>query len=370
MGSKKIAIFMPDLTGGGAERMMINLAHGLVDRGGEVDMVLIRKEGVYLSLVSSSVRIVDLGAGRTIRSITALAGYLRRERPAALLSTFVAGNVAALLARRLARVPARVVVREATTASLTHANREAPLMRLVDRLQPWVYRWADAIVAVSRGVADDMVHNIGVPAGRMQVIRNPVVTPELLSLASEPVDHPWFAPGQPPVILGVGRLTAPKDFPTLIRAFAKVRQRRPAKLVILGEGEDRPMLERLHADLGLQGDVDLPGFVLNPYAFVARASAFVLSSRREGSPNVLVEAMACGTPVVATDCPSGPAEILDEGQLGGLVPIRDPDALAEAIVQTLEAPLAAECLQRRASDFTVERSADQYLRVLLGDGVA
>lgn len=370
MGGMKIALFMPDLSGGGAERMMVNLARGFVDRGAEVDMVLIRREGAYLSLVPASVRIVNLGAGRTIRSITALAGYLQRERPAALLSTFVNVNLAALLARRLARVPVRVVVRESNTASLKRAFHDRPLMRMTDRLQRWVYRWADGIVAVSQGVGDDMVHNIGVPADRMQVINNPVVTPELLGLASEPAGHPWFVPGEPPVILGVGRLTAQKDFPTLIRAFAKVRQQRPARLVILGEGEDRPVLERLHADLGLHGDVDLPGFAPNPYAFMARAGAFVLSSRWEGSPNVLVEAMACGTPVVATDCPSGPAEILDRGQFGGLVPVRDPDALAEAIVQTLEAPLAAECLQRRASDFTVERSADQYLRVLLGDSVA
>ena len=367
MGNKKIALFMPDLSGGGAERMMINLARGIEGQGAEVDMVLMRKEGPYLPLVPSSVRIVDLGARRTLSSIGPLATYLRRERPAALLSTFVNVNLAALLARRLARVPARVVVREDNYASITHANREALLMRLADRMQPWLYGWADAIIGVSQGVADDMVHNVGVPAERMHVINNPVVTPELHHLASKPVDHPFFSPGQPPVVLGVGRLSAQKDFPTLIRAFAVVRQQRPAKLVILGEGENRPMLERSCDDLGLEGDADLPGFVRNPYAFMARAAVFALSSRWEGSPNVLVEAMACGTPVVATDCPSGPMETLDGGRLGRLVPVGDADALAESIMQTLEMPVAADCLQRRADDFNVERSAEQYLRVLLGD---
>ena len=368
MGSKKIALFLPDLSGGGAERMMINLAHGFVNLGAEVDLVLIRKEGTYLSLVPSSVRIVDLGAGRTIRSITALAGYLRRERPAALLSTFVNVNVAALLARRLARVPVRVVVREANYASIKNASEDRLIMRLTGRLQPWAYRWANAIVAVSQGVGDDLVRNIGVAADRMRVIKNPVVTPDLHRLAAEPTDHPWFVPGQAAVILGVGRLTAQKDFPTLIRAFARIRQRRPAKLVILGEGEDRPMMERLRNDLGLHADIDLPGFVENPYALMARAAVFVLSSRWEGSPNALVEAMACGTPVVATDCPSGPAEILDGGRFGRLVPVSDAIMLGESIVRTLDAPLAAKILSGRADNFSAECSAEQYLHVLLGNG--
>lgn len=370
MTSKKIALFLPDLSGGGAERAMVNLARGLADRGFEVDIVLTRKEGVYLSMVSSPIRIVDLEAGRSVRSIRPLAGYLHRQRPAALLSIFVSDNVVALLARFLASVPTRIIVSEHSHASLKQTSHETLLTRLGCWLRPRVYRWADGIVAVSHGVADDLVHNIGVPPDRMHVINNPVVTPELYRQASEPIDHPWFAPGEPPVVLGVGRLMLAKDFPTLIRAFGGVRRQRPAKLVILGEGEDRPMLERLRDDLGLHEDVDLPGFAANPYGFMARAAVFVLSSRREGSPMVLVEAMACGTPVVSTDCPSGPRETLVGGRLGRLVPVGDVDALEGAIIQALDRPPPVERLRRRASDYSLEVSVDRYLQVLLGNHVA
>lgn len=349
--------------------MMLNLAREFADRGTEVDLVLARREGAYLPMVPSSVPIVDLKARRTVHCIGRLAKYLRQEPLAGLLSTFMNLNVAALLARRLARVPTRIVIREANHASIKNATYHGPLMRLAEQLQPRVYGWADGIVAVSQGVADDMVRNIGVPAGRMHVINNPVVMPELPELAAASPEHPWFARGQPPVVLGVGRLNAQKDFPTLIRAFARARRRRPARLLILGEGRDRTMLESLRDEFGLQSEVDFPGFVLNPYAFLARVAVFVLSSRFEGSPNVLVEAMACGTPVVATDCPSGPRETLEEGRLGRLVPVGDADALGEAIVQTLDAPVAGELLRQKAQEFTAERAADQYLRVLFGDGV-
>ena len=273
----------------------------------------------------------------------------------------------ALMARFLARVPTRIIVAEHSPPSHRQTSGESSLVGPARWLRPRAYRWAEGIVAVSRGVADDLVHNVGVPPDRMHVINNPIVTPELHRQASEPNDHPWFAPGQPPVILGVGRLTGLKDFPTLIHAFVKVRQQHPVKLVILGEGEDRPALERLRDDLGLHQEVDLPGFVANPYGFMARAAALVVSSRWEGSPSVLVEAMACGTAVISTDCAGGAAEILDGGRFGTLVPINDPDALAESIARTLEAPEVVEALKERANDFTLARAADQYLRVLLGD---
>ena len=370
VNARKIALFVPDLSGGGAERVTVNLAHGFAERGFSVDIVMIRKEGVYLSTVASPVRIVNLNAGRSLRSIWPLVRYLYRERPAALLSIFVSTNLVAIVARSLARVPTRIVFGEHSPPSHRQASSESLLTRPARWLRPRFYRRADGIVAVSHGVAQDLVDNIEVPPDRLHVINNPIVTPELHRQASEPIDHPWFAPGQPPVVLGVGRLAYVKDFPTLIRAFAKVRQQRPVKLVILGEGEDRPILERLRDELGLHEDMDLPGFVANPYGFMARAAALVLSWRWEGSPSVLVEAMACGTAVIATDCPGGAAEILDGGRFGTLVPIHDTDALAESIARTLEAPLATEILRERANDFTVARAVDQYLRVLLGDSGA
>jgi glycosyltransferase involved in cell wall biosynthesis len=179
------------------------------------------------------------------------------------------------------------------------------------------------------------------------------------------VTHPWFAPDQPPVILGVGRLTAQKDFVNLLRAFAIVKQSRPSRLVILGDGPERAALGDLIDRLDLVSDVDMPGFDANPYSYMSRAAVFVLSSAWEGLPTVLIEAMACGTPVVATDCRSGPAEILVGGRFGELVPVGDAAALAAAILRTLERP-SPQALRVRAGDFSIERAVDRYADLALG----
>ena len=185
----------------------------------------------------------------------------------------------------------------------------------------------------------------------------------LFAKSEEALDHPWFLPGEPPVILGVGRLTQAKDFPTLIRAFALVRKKHPARLMILGEGEERSKLETLVQELGLEKEVSLPGFVDNPYKYMKRAAVFVLSSKWEGFGNVLVEAMALGTPVVSTNCPSGPAEILENGRWGRLVPVGDVYALAEAIIETLDEEHHPD-VANRAKDFAVELAVEKYINVL------
>jgi len=201
-----------------------------------------------------------------------------------------------------------------------------------------------------------------VPRARIDMILNPVITPDLHALGASPLSHPWFAPGQPPVVVGIGRLERQKDFPTLIRAVARVRRSRPVRLLILGEGGKRPALEALVHELGLEEDVALPGFVENPYAYLARAQVFALSSIFEGLPTVLIEALALGTPVVATDCRTGPREILDDGRLGRLVAMAQPEALAAAIAETLDrppAPVPAEDLAAyRQAD-----AADSYIRL-------
>jgi glycosyltransferase involved in cell wall biosynthesis len=230
-------------------------------------------------------------------------------------------------------------------------------------LARWFYPWADAIVTVSQGSADDLVR-LGLSSERIRVIYNPVVTPELFEKAKEPLEHDWFEPGSPPVILGVGRLEKQKDFPTLIRAFAQVRQQRPARLMILGEGQDRPALEALVQELGIEEDVALPGFVANPFAYMARAGVFVLSSLFEGLPTVLIEAIAVGTKVVSTDCESGPAEILENGLYGKLVPVGDSKGIAEAILSTLEEPANSEAQQRKTAEFSLEKAVAQYRQVL------
>jgi glycosyltransferase involved in cell wall biosynthesis len=344
--------------------VILNLAQGITERGHRVDLVLAAAEGAFLDEVPSSVRLVDLRATRVLRSLGPLAGYLRRERPRVLISSMNHANLIALWAARLAGRTTPVVVTVHTTLSeSSRRQRRKVTGRLWAHLLRIFYPWAASVVAVSRGAADDLARASGLPRGLVEVVYNPVITPAALTAASQAPDHPWFAPGQPPVILGVGRLTRQKDFPTLIRAFAEVRRRRAARLMILGEGEDRPGLTALAAELGVADDVALPGFQDNAMAYMAASRLFVLSSAWEGLPTVLIEALAAGTRVVSTDCPSGPREILQAGRLGALVPVGDAVALAEAMLDALERPsgsLPVDAL----TPFTRDAAVDNYLRLI------
>lgn len=365
--SPNVAIFLHNLKGGGAERMMVNLANGISDLGYRLDMVLCRAQGPYLEDVSQGIRMIDLKSRRTLAAIPRLARYLRRERPEALLSALTHINVAAIAATRLARAGNRLVVSERNTISRDSSVPTTRMARLAYRSVSWTYRFADGIVAVSRGVAEDLARYSGLPRSRIETIDNPVITPRLLELAARSVSHPWFQAGEPPVILAVGRLVAQKGFSTLLKAFFDVRRDRTTRLMILGEGPERTRLQTLVHELGVANDVKLPGFVENPFAFMRAATLLALSSRFEGSPNVLVEAMACGTPVVATDCPNGPAEILKDGKYGPLVPVDAPGALADAIRQILDDPVEQSELRRRAADYSADRSAKRYIQVLFGE---
>jgi glycosyltransferase involved in cell wall biosynthesis len=365
----KLAFFLQDLVGGGAERVMLTLAGGFADRGYDVDFVLVRAKGHRLADVPPNVRVVTLGTRRTAYSILRLARYLRRERPQALLSALVHVNIAAILAARLSGADPRVIITEHNQVTENAARARSLVIRLAHRAIGWLYPLADEIVAVSAGVAESLMEYSGLEKHRVSVIHNPVVTPALHDKALAAVTHRWFAPDQPPVILGAGRLTAQKDFTNLLHAFAIVRRSRPARLVILGEGPERAALCDLIARLDVSADVDMPGFDANPYGYMSRASLFVLSSAWEGLPTVLIEAMACGTPVVATDCRSGPDEILVGGRFGELVPVADPAALAAAILRTLERPPPAQALRARAGDFSIERAVDHYAGLALGAGV-
>ena len=360
----RLAVFVSFSGQGGVERMIASLIRGFVALGQTVDLVLVRAEGPHLARIPPEARRVHLGANHGLTALPALARYLRQRRPAALLAAKDRAGRVAVLARALAGTDTRIVLRLGTNLSTAMAGRSAlerglrywPIRRLYPRL--------DGIIAVSQGVADDTAHIARIPAGTIQVIRNPVITPELLTQAALPCTHPWFQPGLPPVILGVGRLQRQKDFPTLIRAFAQVRRERPCRLVILGDGNGRTGLRELIDELRLTGEVDLPGFQANPYAFMARAALFVLSSAWEGSPNALTEALALGTPVVSTDCPSGPSELLDGGRYGPLVPVGDAPALAAAMTATLDRHLPADTLKAAVSEYNQETSARRYLAAL------
>lgn len=365
-GIYRIAIFLPSLNGGGAERVMVTLANAFAARGYDVDLVLSSAEGPYLSQVSDAVRIVNFRVGRVVMAFRPLVQYMRRERPHVMLSSMTHANVVAILAKMFARVSTRLVVSERTTISFEVKRAKKIAGRMTYFLIPRLYTRADSIVAVSQLSAADLIEFSGLPTSCVKVIYNPFNLNRIQKLASEPLEHRWFAPGQPLVILACGRLSEAKDYPTLIHAFKKIRQIRPARLLILGEGELRSSLEALVAKCGFTADdVQMPGFVANPYAYMSRCGVFVLSSRWEGLPGVLIEAMACGASVVSTNCPSGPNEILEGGRWGALVPVGDPDSLSNAVVSVLSSSRSQlPDVQSRASDFEQDKAVDEYLRTL------
>ena len=316
-----------------------------------------------MEIVPREVRLVELGSRRAATSLVKLMRYVKRERPRALLATMETPILVALIARLTFARSVRVVVRQANTFSALYNNRGLK-NRLIKRILKFLMPWADAVVANSRGSAEDLGRSVPKVAARVQVVPNPVVTPELVEQAALPVEHPWFRDTGVPVILSVGRLAPAKDHATLLRAFARVVSSQPARLVILGEGSERGNLLRLAEELGISEHVDLPGFQVNPFAYMARSRLLAHSSQYEGSPNVLVQAMACGTPVVSTDCDHGPREILEGGKWGRLVPVGDAEAMAEAILETLRDPIEPELLVSRVSVYSAEASVDRYMEVL------
>lgn len=373
--SPDITILMRWLRGGGAERVIANLARGFSERGLKVDLVLLTADGVYLSQLPSEIRVISLSQGvekpkwvrlptgfQSIGSLPKLVRYLQQNQPKVLLSATHFLNEIAVLAKHLARVSTKVMVSEHTTLSLEAKYVEQISARLAPLTTRLLYPLADQIIAVSDGVAQDLAHTSGLSIDTIKVIYNPVLLPEFFKVAQEPVAHPWFQPGQPPVILGVGRFVRQKDFPTLIRAFSEVRQHRPARLLLLGGGRDWSQLQALIQELQLENEVELVEFVANPYAYMSKAAVFVLSSQWEGLPTVLIEAMALGISIVATDCKSGPAEVLNSGKYGSLIPVGNSQMMAQAILDMLQSPSPCQD-QAWLQQFTLENSVEQYLKL-------
>jgi glycosyltransferase involved in cell wall biosynthesis len=395
-GRRHVALFLSALQGGGAERACLDLARAFSTLGCTVDLVVCRREGELVSQVPREIRTVEVGVSplykvihslfrlppettrallglllrtlrRKVRSLPSLEGYLRAERPEVLLASTPIPNLLALWAVRLTAMDTRLIIKQDSSLATTGRKGRDPFRQ---RLPFFMSRWypeADGIVAVSGGIARELGEMVGVPKERIRVIYNPVDLDRLASLAAEPLDDPWFRPGEPPVILAAGRLIPQKDYPTLVQAFSRLRRKTQARLVILGEGKERSRLEAAIRDSGLAADIRLPGFQANPYAYMARAAVFVLSSISEGLATVVIEALACGRPVVSTDCPYGPAEILGNGKYGRLVPVGNPDALAQAMQTTLTAKIDPGNGTRRAKDFEVGAVAQQYLEFLFRD---
>jgi glycosyltransferase involved in cell wall biosynthesis len=356
-----VLLVLPLLFSGGAERVAVLLANELAARGTRVGVALFRKKGAFLDLVDPGIPIIEVGGGGWFKAIVPLVRLLRRTRPATMIGVMVSCNVAAVVAGKLSMTGVRTVLTEHSqvdrSAEFHGSNSRA--YSAISR----VYPWADGIVCVSDGVRDSLCRFSGMAPDRMRVIHNPIVPADLPEKAAEPCLHPWIGNPGCPLILAVGRLTKAKNYPMLLRAFALLRGQRPARLLILGEGEERAELEALSAELGIGADLDMPGFQTNPYAYMSRADLFVLSSAWEGFPTVLVEALALGPPVVATDCASGPREILLDGALGALVPVNDPAAFAAAMSRVLDAPGPRAARVARGGSFTVARAADAYLHM-------
>ena len=359
---KKISVVLHDVRGGGAERMMLRIAKGMCDRGRNVDLVLVKAQGEFLNEIPDSVRVIDLNSPSVASSIPSMVRYLRKEGPSAILTALTHMNVAVTTARWLAGSKARLILSERNQISRKASTVRPWRQRVVYAGVRFAYPMADGVTAVSKGVANDLLQFAHVQPQKVQVIYNPVVSDDVIDRSREELDHPWFADGSPPVILAVGRLHHQKGFDVLLDAFKAVLSERPCRLIVLGEGSLRESLERQAQQLGVAPYVQFPGFVKNPYAYMGRAALFVLSSRWEGLPGALIEAMACGCAVVATDCPSGPAEIIEDGTQGAIVPVEDADALAAAMLQALNTPRGGGV--DRARRFNTASAVDAYLEML------
>lgn len=351
----KISIFLPSLRGGGAERVMVTLANEFAKRGYEVDLLLAKAEGPYLSEVSKSVHIIDFKVTRALKCIVPIVRYLKKNEPNVLLSTMSHANIVSVLAKIISRKKnVRVIIRE---ANVMEDRKTSSFYKTAMRL---VYPKACSIIAVSEAVKEDLVRKIGLTKEQIRVINNPVDFVEIEKKAQEPLSHGWSNNSEVPFLLAIGRLTKQKNYPLLIAAFDRVRRKMNCKLVILGDGEDRENLINLINAKGLIEDIAMPGFVENPFNYMKHAKVIVSSSSWEGLPNVLIQALALGKTIVATDCPGGSSEILEGGKYGILVASEDVEALAGGMEEALEKPSNyIECI-KRASDFSVDKITDEY----------
>ena len=379
--NKKIAILFRTLMGGGGEKILLNLASSLIERGIDVDIVLSIEKGELLRDVPKKARIFSLNSSEfnkkikflpsslsSISSLPKLICYLRQNKPDILLAGSHFSNEIAIMAKYLSGSKTIVVVVEQVNLSL-HTTQ---LKKFYTQIIPWtcrvLYPWSNQIIGVSQGVAQDLAQNTGISPKRIEFIYNPVLNSDIFEKAKNPIDHPFFLPGKPPVILGVGRLDPQKDFSNLINAFAIVQKVTPARLVILGSGLLKQPLQALVKDLKLEDKVAFLGFVTNPYPYMINSSVFVLSSMWEGLPTVLIEALALKTPIVSTNCPSGPAEILQQGKYGHLVESKNPKALANSILKVLSGDKKAapsDWLEQFTLDAATQKNCNIFDKILI-----
>lgn len=392
---------IPSLSGGGAERVVLRLSRALIERGHAVDLLLFQPTVAYRSEIPSGARLFlvrgaeddgkppdsnlftdifrpeypplaiwrfcvgahgfqtfPLPLAKGFKLASACKSALEQTQPDIVISHLRHAKLATQIARQLMSRPPPVI-------PVLHNNVSGRRRSRIRRLRA-VLPSANRIVAVANGVADDASQALDIPRERITAIHNPVPVEHVLSRSQEQPDHPWFSDGGPPIILGVGRISRQKEFQTLIRAVAVARATRPCRLIVLGTGPSRWVnrLVQTAREAGIEESISLPGFAANPFSYMRCAAVFALSSKHEGLPTVLIEALACGCPSVSTDCPYGPSEILADGKFGRLVPVGDPDALGQAILDTLEAPPPRQLLVDRAKSFGVAAATDAWEQLI------
>jgi glycosyltransferase involved in cell wall biosynthesis len=368
---KRVFFFRPTLDDGGADRVTLTLLQNLDRARFRPTLVLVRRKGALLGELPPDVPVIELGAARLATSGIALRRLLRAERPDVLFSTASVANIPAAAAHRASGARGRLVLSERSSLYRGRSRLHARQSALV-ALKRLTYRFADLVTAVSQGVADELGHVLGLAAARIKVVYNPMVIDRLEDLAAAPVDHRWFADGErEPIILAVGRLIDIKDYPTLLEAFARIRQDVPARLVVLGNGPRRDHLVEMARARGLGDAVDFAGFDPNPFKYMARARLLLQSSTVEGLPGSIIQSMACGTPVVSTDCDFGPREVIQEsGRDGFLVPVGDAAALADRALALLRSPELRDRMgsaaRRSVQRFTVAESVARYQEAIGG----
>ncbi|WP_336722575.1 glycosyltransferase [Acinetobacter soli] len=365
---KKVALIIPTLGGGGAERTAVLLANGFANAGLETYVIAVNLAGEKSKLkaeLSPGVHLVDLACGQVKYMSRPLVAWLKQVQPDALISTMTHTNIMVYWAKQLSGITTRLICRETSTASVNLKHRTGLKKWLLQSAMRWVYQRCDVLVPVSQGVADDMQQYLGTALPKTHVIYDPVITPELYQLAQAAVEEPWFQPERSiPVIVAAGRLTEAKNYPLLLHAFAQLIQRTPAHLFILGEGEQRAELESLIHTLGLQQYVALPGFRANPFAYMAKADVYVMSSKWEGLPGALIQALALKLNIVSTDCPSGPREILEQGRYGVLVPNQDQAALSDALFKILQGDIQTDRAQHPEQVYGLDAITQAYLALI------
>lgn len=355
----KTSLFISNLKTGGAQRVAVNLANGLSELGHAVDLILVNQVGNLQSDLDNSINIVNLNSSGVHYSVPKLVNYLNSNNPDALVSFMTYINVFSLMANNISSSNTDLILTEHNNPK----NRGSGFVEnMIVTFAKYGYKYADSVVAVSNGVRDNFKKEIA--DVDIDVIYNPIVSDSIHEMASEPVDHDWLKDQSKQVILSAGRHVPQKDFSTLIKSFNNIESNGDVRLILLGDGPSKTKLKKQVDGLGLEESVDFPGFVDNPFKYMANADVFVLSSAWEGFGNVLVEAMACGCPVVSTNCESGPSEILEGGKYGQLVPVGDHQTMAKSIEKTLSDPIDERIIKERSEQFSVENISSEYDKLI------